>query len=185
MSINQIFEEICRKGSKYDIIIDNIIAPNFHLKDKVISELAEYWYRNPEKTEQIYKEKWFDYHFINAVRNQVKSNTSSLYRKFISPNPLPTNDNNYEPIFEDEYLDEDTMGCNGIEEKKEFERKLELINNTLKKCKKITWFEEQMFREYFMYDKTYRQIEDEYGIDHVLVWKSVKKVNDILKNKLT
>lgn len=167
MDINTILIEITTPGSLYDEIMDNIITPRYDLKPELISELSISFLENSKKIETIYKDGFFKYYFINACRNQIHSSTSPFHK------------NNR--IMDFEYIDNANTQYDDddIELKKEFEYKLDLIHKTYKQIKK-SWFENAMFEEYFIKNKTYRQIEAEYGLDHSLVWLNVKKVKDRL-----
>jgi len=167
MDINTILTEITTPGSLYDEIMDNIITPRYDLKPELISELSISFLENRKKIETIYKDGFFKYYFINACRNQIHSSTSPFHK------------NNR--IMDFEYIDNANMQFDNddIELKEEFEYKLDTIYTTYKKIKK-SWFENAMFEEYFIKNKTYRQIEAEYGLDHSLVWLNVKKVKDRL-----
>lgn len=166
MDINKIVEEICKEGTIWSEIIDNILQPNNHLKNELLSEVCLYYLENKEKIESVWAEGYFKYYFINTIKNQIRSNTSSFHKN-IRINKFETIDGEIEVEY-----DEDK---DGIEYKIELENKLKKINNTLKKIK-ISWFERQMYIEYYVNNKTYRQIEEEYDLDHVLVWKTVTKV---------
>ena len=172
MDINRIIEEICKTGSVYDEIINNIISPRIDLKPQLISEIALNFLENSKKIEKIWQEKYFKYYFIVTVKNQVHSNTSSFHKNVRIYNDYGNLDNID--------LEDDVT----IEDKIEFENKLAKINKTYKEVKK-NYFQERMWEEYFINDKTYRQIEKEYGIDHCLVWNNVntikKKIKKIIK----
>jgi hypothetical protein len=70
-----------------------------------------------------------------------------------------------------------------IEYKKKMENKYLQIEDALDNIK-TTWFDCEIFREYFVNDKSYRQIEADYGIDHVLAWVSVKRTKNKIKEYL-
>ena len=168
--INKIIEEICRPGSIYDEIILNFISHRKEFKLPLISEIALSYLENAEKIEKIYEAGWFKYYFLNTVRNQLFSSTSSFYKN----NRIK----DYGEIDIPDIIDDTT-----IEEKIEFENKLNDIYVAFTKVKK-SWFDEQMFSEYFKNGLTYRAIEDKYGIDHCLVFHTVKKTKNKIKNHL-
>ena len=124
MKINDILTEITNKGSIYDEIIDNIITPRFDLKPELISEIAISFLENKIKIEEVYRLGYFKYYFINTVRNQIHSNTSSFHKN------IRIKDNEY---FENYgYIEDDTT----IEDKIEFENKLNRFEVAYKKTKK-------------------------------------------------
>jgi hypothetical protein len=173
MGIDEILKEITKKGSIYDEIINNIITPRFELKPELISEIALSFLENREKIEQVYKDKYFKYYFISTVKNQVHSNTSSFHKI----NRIK----DYEYFGEyNHIIDEDDIN---IQSKIDFEDKFDKFQKIYKNTKK-TWFENLLWEEYFINDKTYRAIEDEYGIDHVSVFHHVKNLKERIKKNL-
>lgn len=173
MQLNKILEEICQKGSIYDEIMDNILGRNIHLKTELISEISLSYLENKDKIEEVYAQGYFKYFFIRTVTNQVNSNTSPFYKNVISTG-LDIINNNFDVIDDSEDV---------IEDKIEFEDKLNLINDEYKKLKK-TWFTETMWNEYFIKNKTYRQIEEDWSIDHVLAWHTINKMKNKIKNEI-
>lgn len=171
MNINQILEEIMQKNSIYDEIINNLITPRFDLKPELISEIAISFLENKEKIEEIYQQGYFKYYFINVVKNQVHSNTSPFHKNV--------------RIQDYEYNDNTTVldDNRDIENKILFEQKLELINKVYKDLKK-NWFQSEMFHQYYILNKTYRQIENEFGVDHILVFHTIKKLKTRIKKEV-
>ncbi len=174
MNINKLLEEICKPGSIYDEIINNLITPRFDLKPELISEIGISFCENKEKIEKIYEEGYFKYYFIMTVKNQIHSSTSPFHKnvrlkdyEFID---------NYETLeFEDE-----------IEYKVTREENINLIEEAFLNVKK-TWFQEVLYNEYFYKNKTYKQIANEYEINQTTIWLNVKdvrdKINEYIKNK--
>ena len=177
VKIDEILKEIITEGTIWDEIIENIIHPNSHLKPELISEISLGYMENKEKIEDVWEKGYFKYYFINTVRNQIRSNTSSFHKN-IRITDYKTFDDGFE--LEDENNDEDIL------KKMETEVRIDVVKNVLNEIP-ITWFERQMFVEYYMNNRTYRNIEEEYTLDHVLVWKTVKKVREMviieLKNR--
>jgi hypothetical protein len=171
MGIDDILKEITKKGSIYDEIINNIITPRFELKPELISEIALSFLENREKIEQVYKDKYFKYYFISTVKNQVHSNTSSFHKI----NRIK----DYEYFGEYNHItDQDD-----IQDKIEFEVKIDKFQKIYKNTKK-TWFENLLWEEYFINDKTYRAIEDEYGIDHCSAWHTVTNLKKRIQKNI-
>jgi hypothetical protein len=169
--INDILIEIARKGSIYDEIIDNIITPRFDLKPELISEIAISFLENRVKVEEAYEKNYFKYYFINTVRNQIHSNTSSFHKN------IRIQDNEYFESYG--YLEDETT----IDDKIEFEERLDIVNDMYKNTKK-SWFEATLWDEYFIKNKTYREIGNEYGINHCLIFHNVKKIKEKIKQKV-
>jgi hypothetical protein len=169
--LRQILIEICKEGSIYDDIINNIIKPNYHLKPELISELSISFLENEEKVTSVIEGGWFTYYFIRAVKNNVHSNTSPFHKNTRVKENLYY-DNIEIPDDEDDIL-----------KKIDDEEKYLKIDRTYTKIPK-THFQELVFHEYFTKDKTYRQIGDEIGVSHCLVFHEVKKIKEKIKAKI-
>lgn len=168
--LREILTEICKKGSIYDDIINNIIRPNYHLKPELISELSISFLENEEKVTQVIKAGYFPYYFIRAVKNNVHSNTS----------PFHKNTRLKENIYYDNI---DIPDDDDTEIKMEREEKYLKIDRAYTKIPK-THFQEFVWHEYFTKDKTYREIGEEIGVSHCLVFHEVKKIKEELKRKV-
>ena len=173
MNINDIMEDVCRKGSIYNEIIDNILYPRLDLKDALISEVAIYWLNSPDNVVKAWNEGYFKYYFIMTIKNQVKSSTSAFHKNVRIADHIEYVDN----------YDESDDTEESINYKYFVENKLDDIENA-KKYGGLKWIEVQLFNEYFNCDKTYREIEDDYGIDHCTVWKIVNKAKIKIENYL-
>ncbi len=170
VKIDEILREIITEGTIWDEIIENIIHPNSHLKPELISEIALGYMENKEKIEDVWEKGYFKYYFINTVRNQIRSNTSSFHKN------IRITDYN---TFDDGLDIMDDSNDDDILQKIEKESKIGTVKNILNTLP-ISWFEHQMFIEYYFNNRTYRNIEEEYTLDHVLVWKTVKKVREMV-----
>ena len=169
--VNRLLIEIATPNTIYDEIINNLIAPRYDLKPELISEIAISFLENKEKIDEVYKQGYFKYYFINTVKNQIHSNTSTFHKNV--------------RIKDYEYIDEITLinDDDDIEYKLLFEEKLESIQKVYGKIKK-NWFQATIWEEYFINNKTYRQIESDWGIDHVLAWHTVDKLKKQIKKQL-
>jgi hypothetical protein len=169
--VNQLLIEIATPNTIYDEIINNLIAPRYDLKPELISEIAISFLENREKIDEVYKQGYFKYYFINTVKNQIHSNTSTFHKNV--------------RIKDYEYIDEITLleDYSDIDHKIVFEEKLELIQKIYGKIKK-NWFQATIWEEYFINNKTYRQIEQDWGIDHCLAFHTVKKMKKLIKDNL-
>lgn len=78
----------------------------------------------------------------------------------------------------DEKYDEDELNI-----KIETEEKMDIIEKALDKTK-VTGFEAEIFKLYYYKDYTYRKIEKETGVDHVLAYVTVKKVLNKVKKQI-
>ena len=160
--IEQVLEEIAKKGSIYDEIINNIIQPRFDLKPELISELAISFLENRTKVQQAIDNNYFLYYFIRAAKNQVHKNTRIK---------------DYTQEFNFDIVDE-----NEIEYKKEKEEKYIAIDKIYTTIPK-TYFQEWLFHEYYTFNKTYRQIAKENEISHTLVFHEVTKIRKFIQEK--
>ena len=176
-TIDNICKQICEKNSIFDQIIDTMISPNYHQKPELISELAISFVMNKEKIERVANEGWFKYFFIRAVKNQVHSKTSPFHknvRQTISSSLTDNQDYELESLQEDNYDSDE-------KELKEFQ--FETIELAMSQIN-VTYFESELFKQYYYNNLTYRQIEKETGVDHSLVWITVRKVFDKLKKQI-
>ena len=171
-TVTTILQEICRKGSEFDQIIDNIIAPNYHQKPELISEIAVGFYNNENNILNSIKNNYFKYFFIRTVKNQVHSSTSSFHKNCRMDVAGELNEN-----YDAQYDDQE------INKKELLEYKCELIDRALDKVK-VTYFEAEMFKMYYYKHYTYRQIEKECNVDHVLAYITVKKVVEKIKKQI-
>ena len=167
--IEQVLEEIAKKGSIYDEIINNIIQPRFDLKPELISELAISFLENRTKVQQAIDNNYFLYYFIRAAKNQVHSKTSGFHKN--------TRIKDYTQEFNFDIVDE-----NEIEYKKEKEEKYIAIDKIYTTIPK-TYFQEWLFHEYYTFNKTYRQIAKENDISHTLVFHEVTKIRKFIQEK--
>jgi len=169
--VNQLLIEIATPNTIYDEIINNLIAPRYDLKPELISEIAISFLENKEKIDEVYKQGYFKYYFINTVKNQIHSNTSTFHKNV--------------RIKDYEYIDQITIvdDDDDIEYKILFEEKLESIQRVYGKIKK-NWFQATIWEEYFINNKTYRQIEEDWSIDHCLAFHTVKKMKNLIKSEL-
>jgi hypothetical protein len=171
MNINQILEQICKGGSIYDEIINNLIQPRFDLKPQLISEVAISYLENATKIEDIYEKGYFQYYFIRTVKNQIHSSTSP-FRKAVT-----IKDNEFIDNFD--FADED----NEIQNKIDREEKINLIEDSFKDIKK-TWYKERIWNEYFYNKMSYRDIQKKYSISYTYAWLLVDEMKQEIKNKI-
>jgi DNA-directed RNA polymerase specialized sigma subunit len=173
--INNILTQICQKGSIYDQVIDNIITPNFHQKDELISELAIQFHSQEKNIIKAIDGGYFKYLFIRIIKNQVHSSTSPFHKncRVQSNNAFDISESFIE-------LEDDDFELNDKMLKEEQRNALEQAIKSIK----TTWFEMEMFNLYYKQNKTYRQIEEEYNIDHVLVFLTVKAVKERIKKQI-
>lgn len=173
MTINKLIEEIASGGTIYNDIIDNILTPNHHLKNELLSELTIAFYDNEERVLDAYENGYFKYYFIRTVKNQIQSSTSSFHK-----NCRQTVTTKLAPKMDD-ILHYKITNANDIEHLEDIERMNKDINNA-RKVIKSSWYEAHLATLYYDEGYTYRQIEAEYGIDHVSAYQTVTKY----KNKL-
>jgi hypothetical protein len=168
-TIEKTLELIASAGTIYDEIINNIIQPNFHLKNELISELAVSFLTNRVKVQQALDNNYFLYYFIRACKSQVHSNTSGFNKN--------TRIKDYTQEFNYEIVDD-----TDIEIKKEKEKKYIAIDKIYTTIPK-TYFQEWLWHEYFTFNKTFRQIAKENEISHTLVFHEVTKIKKEIQRK--
>lgn len=163
------------KGFHYQIIA-NIVGNDKKKIRAVISEIAANWLEKPKEIEKRMKSKDFRYYFVGTVLNQVKSKTSPLYKNYIKTNADIE-------IFDTLELEQ----TDDIEEKREREKRLiwlEGITTGKNTNVKMTWFEMEMFKLYYVEGFTYRQIQDEWGVNFLTAYNAVKTVVEKIKKEL-
>lgn len=172
-TITTILELICEKGSDFDEIINNIIAPNYHQKNELISELAISFYGNEKSVLNSIQNNYFKYFFIRSVKNQIHSSTSSFHKNCRMSIGSDLNDN-FDPI-------DDSFDYN---RKVLIEERFEAVQEAITKVK-VTFFESEIFKMYYYKNYTYRQIEKECNIDHVLAFITIRKVVEKIKKQIS
>lgn len=171
-TISTILQEICKTGSEFDEIINTIIRPNYHQKPELISELAVSYFSNEENVIKAIRNNYFKYFFIRSVKNQVHSSTSSFHKNCRKSIGADLSDN-----FDEIDAMDDIMRKELIEEK------YNIIKDALDKVR-VTYFQSEIFKMYYFKNYTYRQIEKECNIDHVLAYLTVKKVVEKIKKQI-
>jgi len=175
--IEQVTREVFKPGSIYDEIIDNILSYNVHLKNPLLSEIGMYICENKKKIAKMVDEKYFKYWFINFVRIQATKRNASLYanERLTISKQFGTEEFDFN-MYEKEEDDDITI-------KELLEERWDMLKVAREEVK-VSWFDAEMFRLYYDEKKTYRAIEEEYNINHVLVFNSVKKVREKLKKHI-
>jgi RNA polymerase sigma factor (sigma-70 family) len=172
-TVSTILQLIASAGTIYDEIITTIIYPNVHQKPELISELAISFLQNEERVNNVIRNNYFDYYFMQACKNQVHSSTSPFHL-----NCRKTSCQGIDASWID--IEDDMSDL-------EYKELNELQNDTLNEAlagTTTTYFEAEMFRMYYQQDLTYRGIEKECGVDSSLAFSTIKKVKERLKNKI-
>lgn len=166
-TINEILTTTFTDGSIYDEVMNNILKHRGHLKSELISELSISFLSNPAKIEKVYDDGWFRYYFIRAVMNQVNSSTSPFY-KATSLKDNPSVDNL------------SMLEGTGVEDKITKENQFKQIEEAMENIT-VSWFDSEMFKEYYVNGKSHRTIEKEFDVDHCLAWTSVNKTRNKIR----
>lgn len=165
--LNQFLESLLDKNSEYYQIMLNIVQ-NEDLIPPLVSEISISYLENRDKIESIIEQGYIKYFFIRTILNQIKSNTSPFHKNNrITKDEFPSNVN---------IIDEDTT-----EEKENLELQYLLIDYSYVRVPK-TYFGEYIFTQYFHHNRTYRDIAEEMGISHSLVFVNLKKILTQMKN---
>lgn len=170
-----ILEYIASGGSVYDQIIDTIIAPNFHQKDELISELAVSYLNNKESVNKALKGGYFNYYFISSVKNQVHSSTSPFHF-----NVRQTSNQGIEASWLANSLEDDNED---LQYKMMIEEQQAILDEVLDEIH-VTYFESEMFRMYYKEGLSFRKIEKVTGTDHVTVHSTVSNIRDKIFEQL-
>lgn len=166
-TINEILTITFTKNSIYDEILNNVLKNKVHLKPELISELSISFLNNPEKIEKVFQDGWWKYYFIRSVTNQVNSSTSPFYKMTVLlDNPSVDNIS--------------TIQTEDIEDKLIKETQHQQIEDAMNNIN-VTWFDAQIFAEYYIEGKSHRAIEREFEVDHCLSWTSVNKTRNKIK----
>ena len=174
MDIDTIMKEMTNEDSEYNQIIDKLIAPHFHYKNDIIAEVAISYLSNKPKLNKVIKDGYFKYYFIMTVKNQVHSSTSSFHKNIRLTQKIQIDTDVQVTDVIDEW---------GLEHKLDMEEKYEYLKY-LRKNTKMDYFESEMIRLYFDEGMTYRAISREYGVNHTLVYKTVKDVLTRIKKQM-
>lgn len=166
MNINEILTQTFTVGSIYDEILNNILKHKVHLKPELISELSISFLNNPEKIEKVFNDGWWKYYFIRSVTNQVNSSTSPFYKVTMLLDHSP--------------VENLTTPVTGIEDKLIKEHQFNQIEEAMDSIN-VTWFDSQIFAEYYVEGKSHRTIEKEFQVDHCLSWNSVNKTRNKIR----
>lgn len=185
MTINQIIEEIAYE-KKWHILIDKIIYPNTHYRNAVISEIGYYFLTNEKagnKLKEVYKcQNQFKYYLSIVIRNQVHSNRSSFYKNNIEVRReingstwynTTAEDNDYQLVNLESTYEDDLEEA--TEEKLILEYKYNLIDKYLKNIKH-SWFNMQMFNEYYSTEQSIREMGKKYDINYNYIYNAINKV---------
>lgn len=175
-TIHTVLTYIASAGTIFDQFIDNIIAPNYEQKPELISELAVSFLSNEESVNKAIRGNYFQYYFINAVKNQVHSKTSSFHK-----NVRRTREQFSEPLgtWALSIPDDEQE----LRDKELIEEKYNMLNEILEDTN-VSWFEKEIYDLYFNKNYTYRQIEAETNIDHCLAWVTVDKIKKRIKKQI-
>lgn len=163
---------IASAGTIYDEILTNILQKNVGQKNELISEIAVSFLSNQDKVNQALAGGYFNYYFINTVKNQVKSQTSPFHKNCRT---MPDVELSYAMTQENDESD--------LEYKMLNEKQNDVLNEVLNGCK-ATWFEHTLFKMYYEDGMTYREIERETGVDHSLVFVTIKRVKERIKKQI-
>jgi RNA polymerase sigma factor (sigma-70 family) len=175
MTFDELMIDMATPGGFYYSIIDNITGNKKHTRG-LISEIALSYLERRDHITRKLKEKDFRYYFIKTVTNQYKSKTSSFYKNMIKTH---SDLDLYDRI---EVIDD----TEELEQKIKEEVRLKWLDNVIdgKSDIKMTWFENQMFRLYYLEGMTYRAIQQEWGINFLIVYNTVKELKEKIKKEL-
>jgi hypothetical protein len=179
-NINFIITEIFKYNSPYKEII-NISMHKYKIsreyKSQLISDIAIDWLQKPQKVIEAYDDGKIVPYLYATFRNQLYSSSSPFYvsiKNQFKNIDLDLDMNLYDSrtlidsIGYDEALDE-------IEYKELKEFRLDKINEALSHIE-CTWFQQEIFREYMMTNRSYSAMSEEYSISINHLFKTVTLV---------
>jgi len=165
-TINNTLSSTFAASSSHMEMLLNITQGNQQHRDELASELAIYLLENPEKTYDAICKKYFDYLLIRMAKNQYSSSTSYFYKQRIQDsNPIEA----YDDVDEDD-----------IQYKIELESKFEWLEEAKES---LSWYQAQMYNEYFVNGKTYREIEDDYKLPLTSVYLTIKGIKEKIQKQ--
>lgn len=193
-TIDEVFNDLYKKGSKYDDILTKFLGYNDKAKREVLSEISITWLNRKRKIIEMYDKDELKYYLSRTLTFQIKSNTSNLYTNTKHTIASDSSDNIIDSIeMYSHYNETNNMIISeytqpnddtGIEKKIYIEEKYKEINHIMKRLKSKTWFTEQMFLEYFFRTTsekiTYRDIGKKYNFSHKNVYNAVKKMKKMI-----
>lgn len=168
---NEIIEEIYAIDSEYRDIFFSKIVGNDESNMDLFHDIIVYLMEDEEKLYLGYKEGWLKYFFVSIVSNQYNSNTSKFYKLYKRPVNLDMSE------LEFYYFD------NNLEFKEKRHKEYLLLKEVLKEVD-FDWIEKEMFRLYYNYGLSLREIERKVGINYNTVYVYIRKCREKIKNKL-
>jgi RNA polymerase sigma factor (sigma-70 family) len=164
---------IASAGTIYDEIINTVIQPNFHQKPELVSEIAISFLNNQDSVNKAIDGGYFNYYFINVVKNQVHSKTSTFHKNVRKTSTCSI------PVDEIDIVDEQDDLEYKILNEKQNDILVEVLDDI-----KVSWFEKEIFQMYFEQGMTYRAIESKTGIDHCLCFTVIKKLKSKINKQI-
>lgn len=172
LNFNEIIEHIW-KSPHYQNIMDTYLGRKKNLKPELMSEIYMEWSKRPNYIVDLFNrsEREFGGYFNITVKNNVVSKTSRFYYNVLKTNVAEYNDN---------------IECDAdenIEQKIREEMQLFKINGAMLAAN-LSWFQRQIFLEYYSENATYDSMAAKYGMNRSYIYKVVKDVKERIKNKI-
>ncbi len=143
-------------------------------------------FANQEKLIKAYDEGWMHCLYFNIMEKQWKSGTSPFYKKYKKSNlfivipEIPIGVEEYETLVQGTvHLDQ--------EEDLAFKQLREEQNNALNIALSkthLSWYENELYKLFYLQNRSTRQIATEFEINHVGVWKAIKAIDQKIRNNL-
>ena len=179
MRVDELIKELTTEGSWYYTSLMRFSSGNKRKYRELLSEISMAFLVRKDKIESIPNLNMKGY-FYNTIK-YMNMNTSDYYR------------NNVKRInsFDNEdfllYMQADNDSEEVIEGKIEMENQLDLIDHllyTLQISNDISWFQTQLFYEYYLNDQSYRQVGAKYSLSVRTIWDAVTHVKNKLKENV-
>lgn len=164
-----IFEEVLRK-----------YFPNKKIREEFTNEIWLYLLEHPDRTVQVWNQRYFKYYFIGMVKNQVLSNSSSWHLNFRKtqyqlPEIMPEQSCDYDAFKKEE---------NQIDQMVKL-KKIELINNAISHYLKINPHfkpSADIFILYYFEGLSIRQISESFfSTPPTTIWEHLKEAEVLVK----
>lgn len=183
MEVNQILETIMKDGTRMNTTVKRYAVNEWGAYCKttfsnLVSEIAIDYLNRRQRIESI-PDKEVVYYLAATCLNMVASSTSKYHKNVRKT--LNTN-KKQEPIWE--LIEGEDKGDEEIKRKVTLEKDLNNVYTILEWLydnNHITWFDKEMFLEYHLEEKSYRQMGRRYDITIRHIWLSVTGVADKIK----
>lgn len=172
--ISRLLTDIYSPTSVYATIFDKCV-PNEHRQyiDDLKAELALQITDNEAKFLALIDRKEEKYYLTVVIKHSTNSATSPFYRKYILDSRCRSTE------LTQDWTQDDT----DLERKVEIEEQLEQIESAIYSTR-VTWYEKEVFMEYYVNNKSLREIAKEFDCSHNAINSVVNRVRTKIKKEI-